>query len=516
MWDAIVIGSGISGLAAGAALSRAGKRVLLLEQHMTPGGQTQTYRRGDWTFATGVHYLAGVGPSSRAGGRFGRVIGQFGRLLDWLSDGQIQFAPLANPYDIVRLPGFEFGIEHPEAAYRSALLERFPHDAADIDRWFDACHAAREQAYALLALHSAPLWATFALHMLRGADLNRWARHTLADELARISNDKLRAVLGTRWPDHGAPPSRAPFIEHAIVTGAYNEGAYYPVGGPARFAEVLAPLVSAAGGELRLGADVRRIVVERGRAAGVVYSAGGEDREERARHVIGAMGAANIVRALDPAVAHEWQQQVQAMQPGLSFLLLSIGFDGDIAAAGACSANVWIHESTEIERIWTYPGDGDAPGLFVSFQSLKDPAYRGLPTAEVLAMVDSGSFAQWLGDAQAPRQASYLALKEKCAARMLAQFGRHFPSLAGMVRFHELATPVTQQHYARTPAGSIYGTELSAERMTGPVLRVRRPVPGLALAGQDVFGPGLPGSFASGLYAAAAVEPTLWPRLLQA
>lgn len=134
MWDAIVIGSGISGLAAGAALSRAGKRVLLLEQHMTPGGQTQTYRRGDWTFATGVHYLAGVGPSSRAGGRFGRVIGQFGRLLDWLSDGQIQFAPLANPYDIVRLPGFEFGIEHPEAAYHSALLERFPHDAADIDR----------------------------------------------------------------------------------------------------------------------------------------------------------------------------------------------------------------------------------------------------------------------------------------------------------------------------------------------------------------------------------------------
>lgn len=99
---------------------------------------------------------------------------------------------------------------------------------------------------------------------------------------------------------------------------------------------------------------------------------------------------------------------------------------------------------------------------------------------------------------------------------MQAQFARHFPSLAAMVRFHELATPVTQQNFVCTPAGSIYGIELSAERMTGPVLRVRTPVPGLALAGQDVSGPGIPGSFASGLYAAAVAEPRLWPRLLQA
>jgi all-trans-retinol 13,14-reductase len=137
MWQTIVIGSGIGGLAAAAALARRGQRVLLLEQHSVPGGQTQTFRRQDWVFATGVHYLAGVGPQPGPEG-------QFRRLLDWLGDGTLQFAPCANPYDIVRWPGFEFGIPHPEAAYRAALLARFPCEGPAIDRWFDACHQARK------------------------------------------------------------------------------------------------------------------------------------------------------------------------------------------------------------------------------------------------------------------------------------------------------------------------------------------------------------------------------------
>jgi all-trans-retinol 13,14-reductase len=113
MWDAIVIGSGIGGLAAAAGLGKRGWRVLMLEQHSTPGGLTQTFRRQDWSFATGVHYVGGVGDHPGSDGWFGRLLG-------WLSDGALRFAPLANPYDIVRLPGFEFGIRHPETAYRDA------------------------------------------------------------------------------------------------------------------------------------------------------------------------------------------------------------------------------------------------------------------------------------------------------------------------------------------------------------------------------------------------------------
>ena len=506
MWHAIVIGSGIGGLAAAAALAKRGKRVLLLEQHTVPGGQTQTFRRQDWMFATGVHYVSGVGP--QAGPE-----GQFRRLLEWLGDGSLQFAPCVNPYDIVRLPGFEFGIPHPEAAYRAALHRRFPGETAAIDRWFHACHEARKAGTTLMAAHSLPAWIGWGFRLLRGRQANEWSNRTLADQLADIAHPQLRAVLGARWGDYGAPPATAPFIEHAWVTGAYDGGAYYPVGGPARFAETLLPTVRAAGGECRLGADVRRILVEDGRAAGVEVVEGGSVNMERAEHVISDIGLANTLACLDASVAGAgpWREQASRLVPGPGSVALYIGLEGDIAGAGATSANYWIYDSEDIGRVWQQPADEDAPGLFVSFPSLKDPAWRGPPTAEVLAIVDRAAFAPWLDEPQPADD--YGAFKDWVAQRLLVQFQRHFPTLAPMVRFHEAATPLTQRRFVRAVGGSMYGIEMSVKRQGSDALRLRTPVPGLLLAGQDMIGPGVQAAFMGGLMAAATVEPALWRQL---
>jgi all-trans-retinol 13,14-reductase len=506
MWDAIVIGSGIGGLAAAAALARRQRRVLVLEQHNTPGGQTQTFQRKDWVFATGVHYVAGVGPDP------GRD-GQFGRLLDWLTDGDLKFAPCANPYDLVRLPSFEFGISHPEAAYRASLHECFAGHAGAIDGWFDACEQARRSAFTLLSMHAMPSLLAAMVRLLGGAHAAHWANRRVVDELARIEEPQLRAVLGARWGDYGAPPAEAPFVEHALVTGAYNGGAYYPVGGPARFAQTLRAPIEAAGGELRTGADVRQIVLRDGHAAGVIVEHGGESQREDSACVISAMGVANTVACLDRTAATAWQDTVNALLPGVAFVALYIGLEGDLAAAGMDSANHWIYESLDIGRLWRTPTDEDAPGLFVSFASLKDPSWQGPPTAEVVAIVDPAVFAPWLGEPDGARGDDYLAFKDWIGERLLAQFKRHFPTLAPMVRFHELATPLTQRRYTRAPDGAMYGLEMSGARLTSPALHVRTPLPGLLLAGQDVFGPGVPAAFMSGLMAAATVDSSLWTRL---
>ena len=64
-WDAIVVGSGMGGMAAAAALSRVGRRVLLLEQHWVLGGLTHSFSRGDFTWDVGIHYLSRVAPRER-------------------------------------------------------------------------------------------------------------------------------------------------------------------------------------------------------------------------------------------------------------------------------------------------------------------------------------------------------------------------------------------------------------------------------------------------------------------
>jgi all-trans-retinol 13,14-reductase len=502
MWDTIVIGSGISGLTAAAALARCGQRVLVLEQHSVAGGLTQTFQRHDWCFATGVHYVGGVGPDPGPDG-------QFGRMLHWLTDRRLQFAPCANPYDIVRLPGFEFGISHPQSVFSQALEARFPAQQATIKAWFEQLNAASQSARSLLMMRGLPGWLSWAWRLWYSVEVCRFSDLTLAAALTAIDDPQLRAVLGARGGDYGAPPQTAPLLEHALVTGAYNSGAYYPVGGPARFAQTMQPVIEAAGGMLRLGADVQQIIVTQGRANGVVFQQRGAQRTEEARRVISAMGVINTVACLDAQVAPVWHDTVHALRSGLSYVSLYLGFEGDIAAAGATTANIWIYESDDVGRVWQTPAVEDAPGLFVSFPSLKDPANAGKHTAEVVALCDVQAFGPWLHLPSGERPEGYAVLKAKIEARVLAQFRRHFPALAPLLRFHELSTPVTQQHFVRTPDGAMYGIEMTARRLESAALDVRTPVPGLLLAGQDVSGPGIQAACMSGLLAAAAIEPTL-------
>ena len=498
MWDVIVVGSGVSGLTAAAALSRRGRRVLVLEQHGVAGGLTQTFRRGDWTFAPGVHYLSGAGPG-----------GQLARLLSTLGARPIEFAPSANPYDLIRVPGFEFGIEHPRAAYRAALLARFPAERAAIDAWFGEMAAAQRAATMLLVSRGLPAWAAHGLRWVRAGAIARHAERTVAQALAGVRDPLLRAVLGARGGDYGGRPSTAPVLEHAIVTGSYDEGAWYPVGGPARIAQSLVPAIEAAGGEVRLGVEVAAIRVGGGRAEGVEWRRDGETGIERAAHVISTVGLHGTIAALGPAAPPGWAREARALRPGCAPIALYLGLEGDVAAGGATSANVWIHEDVDVDRAWRAPADEDAPSLFVSFPSCKDPANPGPPTAEVLAFCETDAFSPWLGEGAVEPDESYRALKGWIEARLLAQFGRHFPGLAPRVRLHELSTPVTQARYVRTPEGSTYGLETSAARLRSPALDVRTPVGGLLIAGQDVGGAGVQPSAISGVLAAAAIDRSL-------
>ena len=44
-YDAVIIGSGVSGMTAAIILAKEGRRVLVLEQHSKPGGLMQHFRR---------------------------------------------------------------------------------------------------------------------------------------------------------------------------------------------------------------------------------------------------------------------------------------------------------------------------------------------------------------------------------------------------------------------------------------------------------------------------------------
>ena len=512
-WDAIVIGSGIGGLAAAAALARHGRRVLVLERNARAGGLTQTFERHGAQFNVGVHYLGGMAENSP-----GR------QALDALAGGRIQLAPIPGAYDRVHFPDFTLAFSPPRGALVQTLKAAFPAEGDGIDRYFDALdHGARALRIAFTA-HNAPALIAKPLTWLKGGAMDRWVGRTTWEVVAECVQDpRLRAVLCAQWGDYGSRPSEGSFAMHATVMQHYLEGAWYPVGGPACFARELTATIEGAGGVVRTNAEVTAIGVHERRVTGVTLADG---TTIEATCVISDAGIHNTLHMLPSLeVDYEWEDDALAIEPSIGYVGVYLILEGDIAAQGADTANTWIYDSWDVDALWTDPfKDRRAPVLFVCFPSLRDPAHEPGPrkrhTCEILAFVDWAAFAQWdhadddggmkPGTPAAVRDSSYIAFKSLIEENLLSQFRQHFPDLAPLVRHHEASTPISLATQVGAEHGAMYGLETTPRRFLSNALRPRTPIGGLLLAGQDAGSPGVTGAMMGGLMAAAHVEPRVF------
>ena len=128
MYDVVIIGSGFGGLACGHLLAKAGRNVLVLEQHWQPGGCLQSYQRKGHVFDTGLHYVGGLDE----GQSLHDIFSQLGLLkLPWQRldrDG----------FDLITIDGQTYPLVEGFDHFVEVLSDYFPHQRVALRRYTEA------------------------------------------------------------------------------------------------------------------------------------------------------------------------------------------------------------------------------------------------------------------------------------------------------------------------------------------------------------------------------------------
>ena len=495
-YDAVVIGSGMSGLTTAALLSELGWKVCVLEQHYTAGGFTHSYERNGYEWDVGVHYIGDVGAATRTR-----------KMFDFLSGGQLDWAPMDDEYDRFFIGDREFSTRAGKQEFRDNLVRQFPEEAEGIDRYIALLdHSGKALSAFGMGRTLGPvmrgLLAPWLWWQTRGAFRRR--THEVLSELT--TNPDLIAVLAGQWGDMGLPPKQSPFIAQAMIARHYLYGGFYPVGGAWRIADTIIPKIQAGGGEVFTYAEVARILVDNSRVTGVEMQDG---HRIDCKCVISSAGADNTFNHLLPdevAIRSGYRDRMQRVEPSFGHLGVYIGLRASAEELGLPRTNFWIYPGNDYDAaVDAFVADPEAPFpvVYISFPSAKDPEYLnrhpGTATIEIVAPAPYDWFAKWRDETWGQRGDDYEALKAAFGERLMQVLYEKVPQVRGKVDYYEVSTPLSTNWFGGYRNGELYGLAHTPERFAQHWLGPRTSIPGLWTTGQDTLTCGVTGAMMSGL-----------------
>ncbi len=463
----VVIGSGMAGLTAAAYLVRAGHQVTVYEQFGEIGGVTATFRKEGFGWDLGPLLLEGFGPGEPAG----EILAEL---------GVASRVPLVREDRGAVFPDFSFWkpAEYAGPYWRREHLKRlFPEEREGLDRYYrfydwvmDLMALARrsERATGLKAL-LLRAWMLFLFSRVRA--VQGWNAQELMDHFFR--RPEVKAVYTAILADFVVRPSQFPAlgIPPVNVETAFDKriplrtsragprpSYHYVLGGCGRLVEAVAGLIWAGGGEIRTNAPVVRILVEEGRAVGVVLADG---HQEPADLVVASGGAKETFsRLVDRGrLPAGFAAQVEEMPLEESVLMVHLGVDFDptpYQPAALCYYYGTYDVEGAVGRCQRGEYHEGRDGFLIYIPSLHSPdlAPPGHHAVTVYTIAPNQL-----------REGTWAERREEMAQKLLAEAERFVPGLRERAQVQVVLTPedfrrrTFQEHHSFGGCAPVMGKE---------------------------------------------------------
>lgn len=447
MYDTIIIGAGMSGLAAGIRLAHFDRSVCILERHSTIGGLNSFYRLNGRNYDAGLHAMTNYRPRGQRG--------PLTRLLRQLRFNWEEFALVPQGRSSVVFPGVRLAFNNEIELLQSQIRRKFSREIDGFRR--------------------------LAAELLDYDDMYRpEARRSAREVVGRFLRDPLLVeMLFCPLLFYGsAQENDMDWGQFSIMfRSIYLEGFARPLAGVRLILKQMVRKYRALGGHLKLRAGVSRIVSHGDNVEKLVLDDGSE---LEARRVMSSAGWRETMRLCNLPEAES------AVPPGrLSFIESISVLDRQPRELGHTDTIVFYNDSEKLA--YQEPGDlADLrSGVICSPNNFlyDEPPGDGMMRITALANHD-----RW---AALPEDAYRLA-KLRWYDRVVDSAVRFVPDFRNRVVDTDMFTPTTIRRFTGHENGAVYGAP--RKRYDG-----RTHLKNLFICGTDQGMVGIVGAILSGI-----------------
>jgi all-trans-retinol 13,14-reductase len=505
-FDAVVIGSGLGGLTAGALLAKANYSVCLLERNMGLGGAASCYRIGTLTIEAALHETAD--PRDPREVKHGIL-----KRLDLLD--KISWLPVCGLYTVKGGPiGEPFSLPHGFEAARDALSQRFPGNKDGISRVLGKMEGLCNTVGQLSAAReSRSLGGLFSGIAGSYPILSGW--HASVDSIFAEEfggGEAVKFGLAANLSYYSADPKKLWWLFYAIAQGGFlGSGGVFVQGGSRQLGLKLGGAIKRAGGTVLLGTAATAIEVDsEGAVCAVVTAAKGEKPSQRfeARTVLANPAPQAIAGMLPEDVSARFLSAFADRPLSTSLFSAHFGLKTNPAEFGLKAYSTvllpsWITALSEFPQstaLLAANPSGKMPVLGIgNYGAIESGLDEAGPL--LVSVVGVDATANWRGLSKEEEGARRQAWLEA----ILGELERHYPGFAGAVTEKVFVSAASMERYLGTPGGAVYGFDPvppTAPIWKGMPYSPKTPVAGLFLASSWGGTGGFSGAMASGAEAA--------------
>lgn len=434
-FDSVVIGAGISGLAAAAALAKKGLKPLVIERHNSPGGSASSFVRGRFEFETSLHMWvdAQMAPAEEALGLTEEIV-NIPSGNDWIyidSDGTIKHHALPK--------GF------PEL--KAKLKEIMPEYEKEVDELMDIS-AEMVGAIVPLGTDDPEEIAKMFPH------LAEFSQYTIQQAFEKLGTPKiLQDCFNIPWWFEGPSNDKTNFARWAAIFFVlFTQPTQFPANRTYGVMAELESIIRKNGGDVWYNTMVSKINVENGQVTGVETDRG--DKIEANIVVSNASPRAVYGELIaDKSQVKDYTRQLHnSLVDNVSFFNVYLGLDIPVEELGFKNWQIFAYEDRDVNKSMASSYTLEGPYVYnVLCYNVAMPDWSPKGTSVICITLPIRGVAF-----EGLSQREYVQAKERIADNAVKAIEKMVGlDLVSHIEELEIATPVTLARYNGHRYGSL-------------------------------------------------------------